>query len=211
MIARTGMRLARVLGPCDESWELLDAAEARARTSGCRGALGAVLRTRGVLAGGEQGVALLREAVTELEASPLGVDLGWALHDLGALLRRLGRRGDAREPLRAALDVATRAEAQMLARLARDELAASGARPVRAALSGPASGRGATATRPDPMRRPLGRATPRRAAAVSGCRACRTRCRGGPRPSCASPTASRRSRGCSALAWPARPRAARSG
>jgi DNA-binding CsgD family transcriptional regulator len=59
--------------------------------------------------------------------------------ELGGALRRAGRRAEAREPLRMALDVATRIEAARLTRLAREELGRSGARVVRAELSGPAS------------------------------------------------------------------------
>jgi DNA-binding CsgD family transcriptional regulator len=85
------------------------------------------------------GLELLSGAVDALAASPLGLEHAWALHDLGGALRRAGRRADAREPLRQALELADRKEALLLARHARDELAATGARPRRTALSGPAS------------------------------------------------------------------------
>jgi DNA-binding NarL/FixJ family response regulator len=56
--------------------------------------------------------------------------------DLGAALRRGGARRAAREPLRTALAAATHLGATALAARAREELAASGARPRRAAQSG---------------------------------------------------------------------------
>jgi DNA-binding CsgD family transcriptional regulator len=59
-----------------------------------------------------------------------------ALCDLGAALRRRGRREAAREPLRLALDLADRGGALRLAARARAELHDAGARPRRAALSG---------------------------------------------------------------------------
>jgi hypothetical protein len=66
--------------------------------------------------------------VTELQRSPSPVEHARALIDLGAALRRSGRRRDAREPLRRGLDVAASHEAHALTRRARDELLAAGAR-----------------------------------------------------------------------------------
>jgi DNA-binding CsgD family transcriptional regulator len=142
MVSRAPLRLARQLGRRGEvaaALELLDDAEAVARRAGTTGAVGAVLRARGRVVGGAAGLELLSDAVDALAASPLGLEHGWALHDLGGALRRAGRRADAREPLRQALEIADRKEALLLARHARDELAATGARPRRTALSGPAS------------------------------------------------------------------------
>jgi DNA-binding NarL/FixJ family response regulator len=59
-----------------------------------------------------------------------------ALVDLGAALRRAGRRSDARDPLRRALDLASQAGAEALADRARQELLAVGGRPRRAQLTG---------------------------------------------------------------------------
>jgi DNA-binding CsgD family transcriptional regulator len=142
MVSRAPLRLARQLGHRGEeaaALELLDDAEAVARRAGTTGAVGSILRVRGRVVGGRQGLELLSEAVDALAASPLGLEHAWALHDLGGALRRAGRRADAREPLRQALEIADRKEALLLARRARDELAATGARPRRTALSGPAS------------------------------------------------------------------------
>jgi DNA-binding NarL/FixJ family response regulator len=51
-------------------------------------------------------------------------------------LRRAGRRRDAREPLRRALDLATRCGALAISRRAREELIAAGAKPRRERISG---------------------------------------------------------------------------
>lgn len=122
-----------------------------ARGAGTPGALGAALRAQarvaaaggagaGVgVAGVDRALALLREADAALETSPMRVEHGWVLHDLGRLLRTGGARVDAREPLRRALEIAEASEARLLARRVREELAASGSRPRVAALSGVAS------------------------------------------------------------------------
>jgi DNA-binding CsgD family transcriptional regulator len=79
----------------------------------------------------------LTEAISLLDAADGRYEQGLALADLGAHRRRAGRRGDAREPLRRALDYAERTGAERLRGYARAELLAIGARPRRAALTGP--------------------------------------------------------------------------
>jgi len=79
----------------------------------------------------------LAEAVSVLEATPARYELALALADHGACLRRAGQRTAAREPLRRALDLAERTGAAGLAESVRRELLAAGARPRRAALTGP--------------------------------------------------------------------------
>jgi DNA-binding NarL/FixJ family response regulator len=64
------------------------------------------------------------------------VELARALYELGAHMRRAGRRADARTLLGRALDLAHRAGAGALAARADTELRASGAKPRRIALSG---------------------------------------------------------------------------
>jgi DNA-binding CsgD family transcriptional regulator len=61
------------------------------------------------------------------------------LVDLGAALRRGQQRALARDPLRLGLDLAITAGADGLAARARDELAATGARPRSVRITGPAS------------------------------------------------------------------------
>ena len=79
----------------------------------------------------------LAEAVGLLEPTPARYELALALADLGAFLRRSGRRADARVPLRRSLDLVQRTGAAPLAERARRELLATGARPRRTALTGP--------------------------------------------------------------------------
>ena len=56
--------------------------------------------------------------------------------ELGAALRRAGRRREARERLRAGLELAHRCGSAALTAQAREELAAAGARPRRIPLTG---------------------------------------------------------------------------
>lgn len=132
-------RLAAVLvarGRPAEAAELAAADVAAARAAGTAGALGAALRVRALSERGERRAATLREAVDLLAESPLRLELGRALLELGASLRRAGKTEAARRELRRALDLASRIEATRLARRTREELAASGARPRRERLSG---------------------------------------------------------------------------
>ena len=94
------------------------------------------LRTRGMLAGGQQGLDDLREAVGLLESCGAGLEHARALIELGAALRRSNQRTAAREPLRRGLDLAYRCGAGRLAQRATEELRATGARPRRASLTG---------------------------------------------------------------------------
>ena len=82
-------------------------------------------------------IPLLEQAVETLAGSPARLEHTRALVELGAALRRANRRADARAPLRRALEQADRGGMLLLARRAREELNAVGARPRRSALSGP--------------------------------------------------------------------------
>jgi len=101
-------------------------------TPGARGAARRVL-ARTVA----EPIPLLAEAVAMLAGSPARLEHTRALVAFGAALRRANRRADARAPLRRALDQADRGGMRLLARRAREELNAVGARPRRSALSGP--------------------------------------------------------------------------
>jgi DNA-binding CsgD family transcriptional regulator len=107
-----------------------------ARTWGTPRAAGMALHAAGLAQEGARGLELLEEAVAELERSPARLARAHALTDLGAALRRAGRRGTARETLRRALDLATACGAGPLAERARRELRAAGARPRRPRMSG---------------------------------------------------------------------------
>ncbi len=71
-----------------------------------------------------------------LRGSPALLERAHSLAELGAALRRAGRRAAAREPLAEALDLAARCGARPLAARAREELRATGARPRRAWRTG---------------------------------------------------------------------------
>jgi DNA-binding CsgD family transcriptional regulator len=127
------------LGDRDEAARLAGEELELARTWGAARALGAALRAAGLVEGGEQGLALLREAVEVLTGSPAKLEQAKARTELGAALRRANRRSEAREQLRHALELATMCGAASLAARAERELLATGARPRRIALSGVAS------------------------------------------------------------------------
>jgi DNA-binding CsgD family transcriptional regulator len=111
----------------------------RYRIWGVPGPIGVALRTRGLLEGGESGIETLRESVEVLRGSAARLELAKSLAELGAALRRANRRSESRAPLREGLDLADRCGATALARRARDELAATGARPRKEMLTGAAS------------------------------------------------------------------------
>jgi len=104
---------------------------------GTPGALGTALRAMARAAPTDQRIALLERSVGLLSGSPAGLEHTRALADLGAALRRANRRGEAREPLSRALDLAQRGGLRLIARRARNELTAAGARPRRDLLTGP--------------------------------------------------------------------------
>jgi DNA-binding CsgD family transcriptional regulator len=108
-----------------------------ARAFGAPRALVVALRAMGLLSGeADERVALLQDAVAVGEGSPAALERARALADLGAELRRQGRRADAREPLREAAALAAACGATALAERAQEDLVATGARPRRVALRG---------------------------------------------------------------------------
>jgi DNA-binding CsgD family transcriptional regulator len=107
-----------------------------ARGFGAPRTLGVALRAAGVVVGGPEGEELLREAVVTLDGAGAALESTRALVDLGALLRRVNRRADARELLREGLDIAHHAGAALVADQAEIELRATGAKPRRARLTG---------------------------------------------------------------------------
>ena len=111
----------------------------RARRWGTDSALGVAQLQLGQAVEGPAGQQLLERAVLALDRTPCTLELARALLALGGARRRANARAAAREPLRRALDLAARCAAAPLAATARAELAACGARPRRALLSGPAS------------------------------------------------------------------------
>jgi DNA-binding CsgD family transcriptional regulator len=112
---------------------------ALARSFGASRALGVALRAAGLAAGGERGSAVLRDAAVAFERAGASLERARTLADLGAMLRRLNRRVEARPYLREALDAADRLGAAAVRDTAETELRASGAKPRRRSLSGPDS------------------------------------------------------------------------
>jgi DNA-binding CsgD family transcriptional regulator/Flp pilus assembly protein TadD len=123
-------------GERDEALALANEEVEAARAFEVPRELGMALRAAGLAEGGHAGVERLSEAVMVLQAAPARLEHARALTDLGAALRRLGRRATARERLREGLDLAQRCGATVLAARAYDELVATGARPRRLLLSG---------------------------------------------------------------------------
>jgi DNA-binding CsgD family transcriptional regulator len=115
------VRLLTQLGRAEEAAALSAEDLRRCRTFGDPRPLGVALRAAGELA----------ESVEVLRASPARLELALSLFEHGAALRRAGRRTDAREPLREAVELAAACGATTLAARAHDELVAAGARPRR--------------------------------------------------------------------------------
>ena len=107
-----------------------------ARAFGAPRALGVAKHAAGMVAGGDRGALLLREAIEAFERGDARLERARALADLGALLRRRNRRTEARELLRESLDAAHRSGAERLVQRANTELRATGARPRRVVLTG---------------------------------------------------------------------------
>jgi DNA-binding CsgD family transcriptional regulator len=107
-----------------------------ARAFGAQRVLGVALRASGLVAGGDRGEALLREAIEVLVGPDTRLERARALADLGALLRRSNHRVEARQLLRQAVDTAHHLGAEALALRAETELRAAGARPRRVLLTG---------------------------------------------------------------------------
>ena len=113
-------------GETGRARELAATALARARRFEAPVAVGIALRTVGLLEGDPDA---LQESTEVLGASSARLEHAHSLVELGAALRRANNRVDAREPLRAGLDLAHRCAATALAARATEELAAAGARP----------------------------------------------------------------------------------
>ncbi len=134
---RPGAALAhRRLGNTRAAAELAEQEVQIAKAFGAPHERGIALRTRGLVQGGEAGIADVEHALELLEAAGTRLEHGWALHALGSLLRRQQHHVAAREPLRAAVDYAARSGAELLRQRAIDELHAVGAKPRRDLRSG---------------------------------------------------------------------------
>ena len=134
---RTEAALAAAgMGNEDHAGRLLDEELELARSFGAPGAIGFTLHAAALLRTGERRVGLLRAALEHLECSQRALARARVLVELGASLRRSGRRRDSQDPLRQGLDLAQRCGAPILTRRALEEIRATGSRPRRTALSG---------------------------------------------------------------------------
>jgi tetratricopeptide (TPR) repeat protein len=122
------LALARI-GRHDEAQQMIAGKLSAARRFGAHTTVGISLRTAGLIERGSSGIERLREAVTHLERSPARLEYARALADLGAALRRAGKRRDAQQALRLALDLADRCGGSTIAAQARAELLITGERP----------------------------------------------------------------------------------
>ena len=133
------VRIARLLHATGDQAAALREAEAAlewARVWDTPGYVGQALATSGLIIGGDEGLARLRDAVAQLERSPARLELARSLVELGAALRRSGERVAAREPLRRALDIASEGGLVATAERAREELRVTGARIRRPTSTG---------------------------------------------------------------------------
>jgi DNA-binding CsgD family transcriptional regulator len=107
------------------------------RVSGAPRAIGVALRAAGICTGGSRGIRLLRESVDALGQSGATLEYGRAQIDLGAAIRRSGKRRDARPHLKSGLELTRAAGATVLARRAETELSAAGGRARQSSGAGP--------------------------------------------------------------------------
>jgi DNA-binding CsgD family transcriptional regulator len=119
------------LGRGDEAVEMAEQELADARRFELPLTEGSALRTLGLVTGGKDGLQLLRDSVTTLEATEGRYSHARSVLELGAALRRAGERAEARDVLREALALTSHMGASALADRAHEELVAAGARPRR--------------------------------------------------------------------------------
>lgn len=124
------------MGEPNEARELATEELERARRGHVTSVVVRDLRILGLIERGRRGIDLLSDAVTIGAGGPPRLEYIHALVDLGAALRRANHRAAARDPLRKGLELSYRGGATALADVARTELAATGARPRRAILTG---------------------------------------------------------------------------
>ena len=123
-------------GRRDEARRLAEEELELAESFGARRAIGVAQRALGRVADDESSVAMLGGAVDSLSASPAALDHALALVDLAAAQRRSGDRAACRTSATRAQELAVSCGATALARKAREEAVAAGARPRRVALRG---------------------------------------------------------------------------
>jgi DNA-binding CsgD family transcriptional regulator len=133
---RSALALTLPPGERERAQALVAEELALARAAEFPRGVGVGLRGAGLLAGGDEGIELLRESVATLEDTPARLERARSLVELGAALRRQRKRGEARTHLAQGMDLAFQCGAERLVVRADEERHAAGARPRRAARSG---------------------------------------------------------------------------
>ncbi|MCX4750645.1 AAA family ATPase [Kitasatospora sp. NBC_01287] len=130
--------LALAVLPADpeRARELADEGLARAQAFGAASAVGTALRISAAVVEGQLAVERLREAARQLGRSPVGYEQAQVLVELGAALRKAGRLAEATEQLHQGMELAVECSADGLMVRAREELKASGLRPIRLRSTG---------------------------------------------------------------------------
>ncbi|MCA1699496.1 MAG: AAA family ATPase [Actinobacteria bacterium] len=136
LIRATLVTVLAELGRRDEALALADEHLTVARRRGLPTAEARLLVARARAFDGLDQIAALEESVDAARRSPSRLVRAQALGELGATLRRAGKRVAARQPLREARELAHHCGATGLEATAHDELVIAGARPKRLALSG---------------------------------------------------------------------------
>jgi DNA-binding CsgD family transcriptional regulator len=126
----------RLLGDIESARRLAEDQLIEARRWDTPAAIGVAMHAAATVAEEDQTLPMLGEAVEFLADSPDRLGHARALVDLGAAMRRAGRRTQAREPLREGLEMARRCGATVLVERAHEELVTAGARPRRLMFSG---------------------------------------------------------------------------
>jgi DNA-binding CsgD family transcriptional regulator len=133
------VRALAKLGRREEARELAEENLRLARHWGAPGTLGSAVRAMARVSDPAETLPYLEEAVAVLEGGTARLEQAKALNALGRALRADRRPTEAREPLQRAIELAEACGSERVREIARAELAASGAKPRRTALSGVAS------------------------------------------------------------------------
>jgi DNA-binding CsgD family transcriptional regulator len=136
--SQAALLLQRV-GDDTQAFRLAEEELGLARRWGAARTIGVALRAFGLVQSGRAGERVLQGAVDTLRRSSARLEYARALVDLGAALRRRNQRVQARQLLREGLELAYRAGATPLLQQAKDELAATGARPRNIVRTGVAA------------------------------------------------------------------------
>lgn len=129
----------RLLGETRRALALVEEELELARACGAPRAIGCALRALGVCADGATGAARLAESVTVLADSGATFEHARSLTELGAAVRRQGRRRDARGHLERARELLDGSGASALLRRVETELGAAGGRSQRSLQTGVAA------------------------------------------------------------------------